>query len=792
MSADKNIKYQNPPKAILDLVDAPVTPGLSLSPDMKWLLFMDRPSMPGIEEVAQKELRLAGLRINPKNNGPSRATHYLNIQIRGLTSDKLIQVKGLPANAKIRNVSWAPNSKRFAFTNIKADGIELWIVDVDQSTASQITDNIINNTIGGLPYRWMSDCKTMLYKTILPNRGEAPIEEEVTSGPIVQENAGDRAPVRTYQDLLKNEFDESLFTYYSASQLVKYDLETKQHTDFGKSGIIKSLTTSPDANYILIATVKQPFSYLVQYDRFPFSLDLFDKNGRHIQQFADIPLAENIPKGFGAVREGKRDIAWRGDRPASLYWVEAQDGGDPNIESEIRDQLFYLDAPFDKSPTKSISFQLRFGGLDWCNDGFATCMEWWWQNRRMLTSKWNPSKDENTKEVLFDRSWEDIYADPGSFEETLNEYGRSVLMLKDGKTLFLTGSGASPEGKKPFVDEFDLETKNTKRIWQSQAPYYEVPIAIIDEKIPTILTRRESEKDNPNFFLRNLSSDRIQSITTFENPYKRLEGVQKELIQYFREDGVELTGTLYLPEGYKKEQGTLPVIMWAYPKEFKSKDAAGQLDNSPYEFMRVGWHSPLYWVTQGYAVFDDVGMPIVGEGKEEPNETFIQQLKAGAEAAVKKVDEMGIADLNRIAVGGHSYGAFMTANLLAHTDLFAAGIARSGAYNRTLTPFGFQSEERTLWEAPETYVTMSPFMHADKIKDPLLLIHGNADNNSGTYPMQTKRFYNALNGHGATVRMVLLPHESHSYQARESIMHMLWEMDSWLAVHVKKKKVEMV
>ena len=792
MSSDKNIKYQLPPKQILDLVDAPVTPGLSLSPDMKWLLFMKRPSMPGIEELAQKELRLAGLRINPKNNGPSRGSHYLNIQIRGLTSDKLVQINGLPGDAKIRNIGWSRDSKRFAFTNTKVDGLELWIVDLESTTATKVTENIINNTIGGLPFRWMSDSKNLMYKSILPNRGHAPIENELTAGPIVQENAGDRAPVRTYQDLLKNEFDESLFTYYASSQLVQYNLESKTHTNFGKPGIIKSLTTSPDANYILVATVKQPFSYLVQYDRFPFSLDIFDKNGNHLQQFADIPLAENIPKGFGAVREGKRDIAWRGDRPASLYWVEAQDGGDPNVEAEIRDQLFYLEAPFDKAPTKSISFKLRFGGLDWCNDGFATCMEWWWQNRRMLTCKWDPSKDSDTKEVLFDRSWEDVYADPGSFEETLNEYGRSVLMLKDGKTLFLTGSGASPEGKKPFVDEFDLETKATKRIWQSEAPYYEIPIAIIDEKIPTILTRRESEKDNPNFYLRNTAAATIQPITTFENPYKSLEGVQKELVQYFRADGIELTGTLYLPEGYKKEHGRLPTIMWAYPKEFKSKDAAGQLDNSPYEFLRVGWHSPLYWVTQGYAVFDDVGMPIVGEGKEEPNETFIQQLTSGAEAAVKKVDEMGIADLNRIAVGGHSYGAFMTANLLAHTDLFAAGIARSGAYNRTLTPFGFQSEERTLWEAPETYVTMSPFMHADKIKDPLLLIHGNADNNSGTYPMQTERFFNALNGHGATVRMVLLPHESHSYQARESIMHMLWEMDTWLAVHVKEKKVEMV
>ena len=441
-------------------------------------------------------------------------------------------------------------------------------------------------------------------------------------------------------------------------------------------------------------------------------------------------------------------------------------------------------------PEKSIAFELRYGGVDWGSGQLAMAYEWWWQNRQLITSSWQPDNPAAGKEVLFDRNWQDRYNAPGDFESHRNKYGRSVLLTANkGKTLFLTDEGASPEGNRPFVDEFDIATKKTKRLWRSEAPYYEYPISIIDEENGQVLTRRESNDERPNFYLRDLKKGDLKQVTHFENPYKALEGVKKELVKYTRADGVELTGTLYLPADYNKEKdGRLPVFMWAYPREFKSAKTASQVSDSPYEFIRIGWGSPLFWVTQGYAIFDDFSMPIIGEGEEEPNETFVKQLTEGAEAAINKIVDMGVADRDRIAVGGHSYGAFMTANLLAHTDLFAAGIARSGAYNRTLTPFGFQSEERTYWEAADTYFNMSPFMHADNINSPLLLVHGDADNNSGTYPMQSERFFNALKGHGATVRLVMLPHESHGYRARESVMHMLWEMSEWMDKYVKNKK----
>jgi len=436
-----------------------------------------------------------------------------------------------------------------------------------------------------------------------------------------------------------------------------------------------------------------------------------------------------------------------------------------------------------------MDFALRFRGITWGDGQLAIASQRWWRTRREIVTRFAPARPDAEKTVLFDRSYEDRYGDPGQFMTTQNAAGRNVLLTANGgKTLFLTGMGASPEGNRPFVDAFDLATGQSKRLWRSEAPYYETPVAMIDPAKNLVLTSRESREVPPNYFLRNLVTRQLTPLTQFENPYKALKGVTKEIVSYERKDGLKLSGTLYLPAGYDRtKDGPLPVFMWAYPREYKTADAASQINGSPYQFIRPGTSSPLLWVTQGYAVFDDFAMPILGEGDKEPNETFVEQLQMSAEAAVDKLVGMGVADRKRMAVGGHSYGAFMTANLLAHTDLFAAGIARSGAYNRTLTPFGFQQEERTYWEAPEVYHKMSPFNYADKIKEPILLIHGEADNNSGTFPIQSERFYNALKGHGATAKLVFLPHESHGYQARESILHTLAEMNTWMEQYVKNK-----
>nr|MCU0383988.1 prolyl oligopeptidase family serine peptidase [Cyclobacteriaceae bacterium] len=606
----------------------------------------------------------------------------------------------------------------------------------------------------------------------------------VPNGPVIEENLGRKAPSRTFQDLLKNPYDEQMFEYYTTTQLAVKTIGGGENI-ITTSSIYTSASTSPDGNHILVRELHKPFSYLVPFNRFPQYVKVIQSDGTLVKQLADLPLQDNIPNGFNAVPTGQRNHAWRNDTPATLYWIEAQDGGDPKNKTEVRDIVYEQNVPFNQLATKVIELPLRYAGITWGNATTAWVYENWWTDRKIRTYQLNPTT--KTKEVIEDRSSEDAYNDPGNVLTELNAFGRSVMMIRNN-TIWLSGLGSSPEGDRPFLDTYNLTSKKKTRLWRSEAPYFESVITILDTKKNTFVTSRESLTENPNFFIRTAGSKNVSQLTNFPHPYPLLKDVKKQVLQYKRADGVNLTADLYVPANYKKEDGPLPTFLWAYPEEFKSNANAGQVKGSPYTFPRIGWGSAIYWVAKGYAILDNASIPIVGEGDKEPNDTYIEQLVASAKAAIDYGASLGVVDPKRVAAGGHSYGAFMTGNLLAHSDLFKAGIARSGAYNRTLTPFGFQSEERTYWEAPKVYFDMSPFSFADKIKEPILLIHGEADNNPGTFPIQSERFYNALKGHGATARYVVLPYESHGYQAKESLLHMLWEMDQWLDKYVKNAK----
>lgn len=778
--------YQTPPKSIADLFTAPSTPSVSFNKDGSMMMILDRTEAPSIEDLAQPELRIGGIRINPAISGPSRAGGFTNLKIKKTRSGEEIQIKGLPSNPKMNGFSLSLDEKYLAFTQTEGNGISLWVVDMTTYEAKKLTDPILNQVFGN-SVAWLPD-NSIIIKANNPSRGTIPKAPAAPAGPVIQETSGNAAPSRTYQDLLTNPYDETLFAYFMDSQLMKVGLDGSK-SPIGKPAMIKSMDISPDGNYLLIESIQKPFSYLVPADRFPYTVEIWTSSGEMVKTLAQIPLDEVRPTGFDATVTGPRGISWRADHAATLYWAEAQDNGDPKVKVAERDIVYTLSAPFTGDKKKLAGTALRFGGINWSDDSFAILNERWFASRMEKRSVINPSNPVQVPKVIIERSSDDLYNDPGSPLFTRNAFGKNVLMRK-GDLVFMTSEGGGPEGNMPFLSTFNTATKEQNILWRSQAPYYERVSKVLAADATEFITIKEGTDLQPNYWLIN-TKKRIapMQLTSFAHPYESIKGIKKQLVTYKRKDGLNLSAVVYTPEGYDPaKDGRLPVLMWAYPREYKSAADAAQVRGSKYTFTRLSWGSPIYWVTRGYAIMDQTEMPIVGEGDQEPNDFFIEQLVANAEAAIDHIVEMGIGDRNRIAVGGHSYGAFMTANLLSHTNIFAAGIARSGAYNRTLTPFGFQYEQRTYWEAPEVYFNMSPFSFADKVKTPILLIHGEADNNSGTFPIQSERYYNALKGHGATTRLVFLPHESHGYAAKESVLHTLWEMDTWLEKYVKNRK----
>jgi dipeptidyl aminopeptidase/acylaminoacyl peptidase len=778
--------YRMPPAPIAQILDTDPAPVPSISPDRETLALLGRSNLPSIAEVAEDDLRLAGYRINPRNNGPANSrTAWLNSLTFQDVATGEQRVVALGEGQRFIAGGWSPDSRFMAFLADAPQGLELWVAEAATGQARRLTDPVVNAAFS-TALDWTPDSSAVLARLVPEGRGAAPDVTAAPTGPVIEETTGQAAPNRTYQDLLSTPGDERLFDHYFTSRLSLVPVDGSPARMVGEPGLIAGAAISPDGRHILQTRLKRPYSYNVPARLFPTDVIVTDLSGNLIHQAADLPLRDNVPTPFDSVAEGPRSVQWRADAPATLVWVEAQDGGDSRREAEVRDRVFIQAAPFDAPPQVLIDLNARYAGVDWGRDDLAMVSTRWFNTRhetRWLVDPSNPGQGR----LLLERNYQDRYNDPGSpMTRPTPEGFRVMHMTPDGQGVFTTGAGATREGAFPFLGRMDLASGETERLWTSSQTHYETIAGLLDEEGRVLLTRRESLTEPPNLYVRDLDSADPRALTDFPDPAPQLAGATRETIAYTRADGVQLSGTLYLPAGYDKDRdGPLPLLMWAYPAEFTDAAVAGQVVDTGNRFVRPGGSSHLFMLTQGFAILDNPSMPIVGVDGAEPNDTYVEQLVSSAQAAVDAVVERGVADRDRIAVGGHSYGAFMTANLLAHSDLFRAGIARSGAYNRTLTPFGFQAEQRTYWEAPETYNIMSPFMHADRVNEPILLIHGADDSNSGTFPVQTERFYAALKGHGAVARYVVLPAEDHGYRARESVMHTLWEMTDWLNRYVR-------
>lgn len=774
--------YKKPPPEILEVLHAPVTPQVSVSPTRDFLMLMEGVRYPPIADLAQPMLRVAGLRINPKTNGPHRDSYLTSLVLVRIADGAEIRV-ALPERARPSLPRWSPDGRHFAFLNTVENGIELWIGETATGRTRRLVEARINAAYGE-PFQWMPDARTLLVQLVPEGRGRPPEPPVIPVGPNVQEGSGRPTPVRTYQDLLRTPHDEAMFEYYARAQLAVVDIADGRPAYIGSPDIFQTAEPSPDGRYLLVARVHRPYSYLVPHTAFPKEVEVWDRSGRMVYKLASLPLHEHVP--IEGVPTGPREYTWRPTEPATLVWVEALDEGDPRKQVPHRDRVLMLKAPFTGSPIEVLKLEHRFAGLRWGEKGgWAFVSDYDRRRRWVRTFLISPDDPTTAPRLVWSRNMQDRYNDPGTPVLRSLPNGQRVIQ-QDGDWIFLIGTGASPEGERPFLDRFHLKTLTTERLFRCDERSYETVIALLRDDGTEVLTRRETPTDPPNYYVRTLSgglATAMRALTRFPDPTPQLRKITKQLVTYQREDGVQLSFTLYLPPGYTA--GTrLPTVVWAYPIEFTDPAVASQVTGSPHRFLTIQGPSPLFFVLAGYAVLDNVAMPVVGD-PETVNNTFLEQIVMNARAAIRKAVEMGVTDPDRVGVAGHSYGAFMTANLLAHSDLFRAGIARSGAYNRTLTPFGFQNERRTLWEAPDLYIKVSPLMAAHKINEPLLLIHGEADNNPGTFPIQSERMYHAVRGNGGTVRLVMLPYESHGYVARESVEHVLYEMLAWFDKYVK-------
>jgi dipeptidyl aminopeptidase/acylaminoacyl peptidase len=779
LAVSAELTYQKPPREILDVLNAPPSPLISVNPSRDYAILMQPVRYPPIAEVAQPMLRLAGLRIDINTNGPHLPPYSVSYAIKRLADASDIRVS-VPANAKLGAPVWSPDGKQFAFTDTAAHGIDLWIGTTASGQTRRIAGVRLNAAISQ-PIAWLSDSRTLVLRLVPEHRGPPPAESMVPTGPHVQESSGRSGPVVTYEDMLSTPHDEDLFDYYCTEQLAYLDSTNGKVTPSGTPGIFETVTPSPDGRHLLVARVHKPYSYLHPVFRFPEVVEVWDRAGQKVYELADLPLADRIPTE--GVRTGPRAYEWRADEPATLLWVEALDGGNPKEKAPHRDRILTLAAPFQAQPREIFETVERFRDVQaLAKDAKALVTDYERDKRWARTIEIDLNKPNAEGRLIFSRNVQDRYHDPGRPVMERLPNGREVI-LQNGDDIYLTAEGASPSGEHPFLDRYNLATQKSERVFQSARGGYETVVAVLNDSGTRLLTRRESATEPPNYYIR--AGETPTPLTKIADPTPQVRGIRKQIVTYSREDGVPLSFTLYLPPDYR--EGTrLPALLWAYPLEYNDANTAGQVSGSADRFTIFGGPNlHLLFLLHGYAILDNAAMPVIGD-PETVNNTYVQQIVMDAKAAIDKAVEMGVIDRDRVGVGGHSYGAFMTANLLAHSDLFHAGAAESGAYNRTLTPFGFQTERRTYWEAQDVYLRMSPFMIADKIKTPLLLIHGEADNNTGTFPIQSERLYQAIRGNGGTVRLVMLPLESHGYGGRESVEHVLWEELQWFDRYLKK------
>jgi dipeptidyl aminopeptidase/acylaminoacyl peptidase len=773
--------YKMPPENIVKIFDTPRTPYFTFIPFSQIAFEKSYIQYKNLEDISKPVLKLAGVEFSPQLNAPPDDYPINLLNIHDLKKRTVVKTN-FPKNIKIRQTRLSIDEQKLAVSYETNDGIKLMIINISNGEISYIEDIKINDIVEDTGFFWLNDNKTLIIKTVPENRKEV-VTSAIPEFPIIEETYGKKSTTRTYRNLLKNKNDEKLFEYYFKSQLVTLNIETKLISKIGKPALFDDVSISPNNNFLLIQKIVKPYSYLVPYYYFPKQIQIIDMKGNLVNDFYQRPLLDEIP--IGGTFLGPRNIHWQPLKKSSLVWVEALDEGNPKNKVKFRDRILRLEIPSIKNTEELFKTEQRFSGINWSEEEDILIYSEY--DRDKLWKKvWFYNINTDEKKLIQDLSIKDKYNFPGELIKKKTKNGKIVFAQNGDNIYYINNKGATPEGNFPFLSKYNLKKAVTEILFKSKTDFHEIIYGFIDQSFDEIAISKQNKVTPPNYYLFNLETKKKTKYSDYKNPHPEISNLKRELVTYKRADGTLLSGELYLPADYKNGQ-RLPLVISAYPREYTGNSTAGQIDFTSNQFNRFWGAAVRYFALDGYAVLNKASIPIVGN-PETVNENFIEQTVSSVKAAIDYLDERKIIDREQVGIIGHSYGAFMVANVLAHSDLCAAGIARSGAYNRTLTPFGFQRERRTLWEAKDFYIKVSPFMYAEKIDVPLLLIHGENDPNSGTYPMQSQRFYQALKGNGATARLVILPFEGHAYQSEEANLHVLTEMIVWFEKYVKNKR----
>lgn len=781
-SNNVNLGYKKPKSDIWNIVKAPRAPFIIINEQKTRMLKVYYNSMPSIKYISRPIVKLGGKRFNPKNRSRNRSYFYTKIVVQDLKSNGEKEIN-FGNNPILNYPYWSPNGDKLAVTIEKNNCTELWFVDANTARPVKIK-NICMNTILGSGIQWLDNNRIIVRART--KQKKIAFDNNTPQGPRVEESTKKKSQNRTYKDLLKNENDSKMFNYYLDSQLKVVNLKNGSVKNIGKHGIFTRYSISPNKKLLIVDRIKRPFSYVVPYYYFAKNIELWNLKGKVVNTFAKLPVFDSIP--IRGVPTGPRDIEWVPNKPATLFYSKALDKGDHKVKAKFRDQLVLAKISKNNKIKEKVFFKTknRFSGITWLNDGSGDALVYDYDRDKKWVKGLIVNTDkENKSKVLWDYSINDSYNKPGKNVLETNEIGQEMLAVDKigpNRYIYTYGKGATSNGDYPYLKRWNLSDSSSKELFRAKKGSYERFIGFADENHNKIVTKYETKIDFPNYYVTDILNNVKKKLTNEKNPSEVFGKIKKEIIKYSRADGVKLSGILYYPINYKKGK-RYPTVIKAYPRQYNSAKMAGQVRGSSNKYSMPYRSSHLYFVLRGYAVLDKAQMPVVG-GPETMNDTFVEQLVDSSKATIDALVKKGITDKKRVGVIGHSYGAFMVANLLTHTDLYKAGIARSGAYNRSLTPFGFQNEVRTFWEAKNTYLKVSPFMNANKIKHPILLIHGAIDNNSGTHTIQSERYFSAIKGNGGTARMVLLPNEGHSYAALESVGHVLWEMFRWFDLYL--------